>query len=199
MRRSRTDTAESRKRIIEAATRLIREHGSDQVSVGDIMKAAGMTHGGFYVHFADKDALLAEATKVAFSEKLDRIDEAQGKARTKALRSYIDNYLTLDHVGDLAYGCPIAGLGPDAARGTPVVTAAMADGAERTIETFARDLAESDGDRRETAILALVTMVGSLVVARALKDRGLQKEVLEVARRSEPVLSNLSARTKSQR
>ncbi len=187
MRRSRTETAESRQRIVKAASHLMRERGAEQVSVADIMTAAGMTHGGFYVHFPDKDALLAEATKEAFSEKLDQIDSEDKAARAEALRSYIDGYMTLDHVLDPGFGCPIAGLGPNSTRAVPVVRKAMSEGAERTITTFARDLPKLRGSERENAIRTLISMVGSLVVARALKGKDLQKEVIDIMRKSEPL------------
>ena len=96
MRRSRDQTAESRSRITAAAARLIREGGIVGTGVAEVMKAADMTHGGFYRHFASKDALVAEAVQQAADETLGRLDDLTGEDLRSAVRSYLSDYLSSD-------------------------------------------------------------------------------------------------------
>lgn len=187
MRRSRAETAESKRRVVTAAARLMREHGPDGVSVAEVMAAAGMTHGGFYSHFPAKDALLAEATESAFAEKLDPIDAApEGSARLAALLRYLDSYLSTGHVAGLGAGCPIAGLAPELGGASPEVREAMAAGVRRTLETLAAEL-PAQSDARAAAIRVLAAAVGTLVLGRAVADPRLAEEIIAAMRRSLPL------------
>jgi len=180
MRKSKAEAAISRDQILIAASRLFREHGPDRVSIADVMKAAGMTHGGFYKHFPSKDALLAAAIREAFSEKLGFLNSQSDLDPTAALDRYVEGYLTLEHVADLATGCPIAGLAADTVRAGEAVSTAMAEGAEATIAQFA---ATKGGGERATAdaILMLSSMIGAVVLARAVGDPALQRDILHLA------------------
>lgn len=180
MRKSKAETALSRDQILLAASRLFREHGPERVSVADVMKAAGMTHGGFYKHFASKDALLAAAIREAFSEKLGFLDSQSNVDPTAALDRYVEGYLTLEHVSDLATGCPIAGLAADSVRAGEEVSAAMAEGAQATIAQFA---AAKGGDDKATAdaIRTLSSMIGAVILARAVESPALQRDILRIA------------------
>lgn len=200
MRRNKADTAASRRAIVGHAARMIRERGPDRVSVVDVMAAAGMTHGGFYSHFPSKEDLLAAAVERAFSEKLDHLDTLEDKARTDAVVGYIDGYLTLDHAHNLGWGCPIAGLAPDAARMAESLGSVMAEGVERTLATFSEALEARFGDlARANAIEVLASMVGTLVLTRALGDAGVQAEVIETMRQSDPLASVLPDGARSRR
>lgn len=185
MRRTRHDTAQSRHRIIEAAARLFRRHGPDGVSVADIMSAAGMTHGGFYSHFDSKEALQAAATERAFTEKLGVLREGLKDGDCAKVKRYVQDYLTLVHVRDRGDGCPIAGLALDAERAAEPVKAAMSAGAGATIEIFAKAMAKHASEPRRDAIIALSTMIGTLVLARAAHSRNLQSEIIKAARESD--------------
>ena len=110
MRVTRQQAAENRERIVEAAARLFRDGGFDGVGVDQVMKAAGLTHGGFYGHFPSKQALMDEATARA----IDRSTTWQG--RMTSLASLVDDYLSPRHRTDRANGCPVAALGADFAR-----------------------------------------------------------------------------------
>ena len=193
MRRNKAETIESRQRIVTQAARLVREHGPDKVSVADVMQAAGMTHGGFYSHFASKEAMLAAATETAFNEKLDYFDSLAPGKRQRAVLDYIDGYLSAGHAADLSTGCPIAGLSGDATRSGPEFMAAMEDGMRRTLETFQNELPAAGADKRADAIRALVTMVGTMVVARAGSDPALRNEIIGVMRGSEPLRAILKS------
>jgi TetR/AcrR family transcriptional repressor of nem operon len=176
MRRSKAETAESRRQILEQAARLFRERGSERVSVADVMEAAGMTHGGFYKHFASKEALFAAAIEAAFAERLGHLAQLSSQDATAGVRRYLDQYLTLGHVRSYGQGCPIAGLATDAARTSPEARAAMSVGASSLLGKFATALADDDA-----AIRALTAAIGAVVLARAVEDDVLRRRILDVA------------------
>src|SRR6516225_9681422 len=99
MRMSREATVQSRKRILGAASKMVRERGVDATSIADVMQAAGMTNGGFYRHFQSKDEMIAAAIRAAFEEIVDRFDrrlEQSGAAA--AIEAYVNEYLSDFHV-----------------------------------------------------------------------------------------------------
>lgn len=170
MRVSDEEKERSRARILAAAGRLFRERGVEGASVGDIMREAGMTHGGFYRHFADKDALLAAAITDAFTSfarpLLDAPDAAEARAAAEAFRKL---YLSPTHRANPGQGCPAAALGPDIARAEPAVRAAFSDGVAQVVAGLARGQG-TDLPTREAALRDLATMVGAMVLARAVDD-----------------------------
>jgi TetR/AcrR family transcriptional repressor of nem operon len=176
MRKNKSDTAESRRQILQQAARLFRERGPERVSVADVMEAAGMTHGGFYKHFESKEALFAATLAAAFSERLDHLDALTTPDKAEGLRGYLDHYLTLGHVENPAIGCPIAGLTADAVRASPESRAALSEGATTMLDRFAV-AAGSD----EAAIEALTSAIGAVVLARAVQDEALRRQILKVA------------------
>ncbi|MCQ9130322.1 TetR/AcrR family transcriptional regulator [Streptomyces hilarionis] len=175
---SQTQAQENRQRVVETASRLFREQGT-QVSVADLMKAAGLTHGGFYKQFASKEALVDEATAHAFAE-LARLHtagiERHAGQREAAQREMIESYLSVEHRDNAAGGCPVAGLASDMARanGDREAHRVYAEG----VRAFADALA-TDG---EDGVTRLCTMLGALVLARAVKDSPLSEEILTTAR-----------------
>lgn len=163
----------NRQRVVEAAAALFRERGLHGVGVADIMASAGLTHGGFYGQFANKDALAAEAFDAALAE--DR--RGQGDA-------LIANYLSLGHVQTPGKGCPLAALANDVAREPP--SSPMRARFTRGVEGLAAVLAGltprlSKERRRQRSLAALSTLVGAVVLARAVEDEALAKELLEAA------------------
>ncbi|AYN38112.1 TetR family transcriptional regulator [Streptomyces dangxiongensis] len=175
---SQAQAQENRQRVVETASRLFREQGT-HVSVADLMKAAGLTHGGFYKQFASKDALVDEATAHAFDE-LARLHtagiERHAGQHDAAQREVIDTYLSVEHRDNAADGCPVAGLAADMARadGNDEAHRVYAEG----VRAFAEALATEDQD----GITRLCTMLGALVLARATKDSPLSEEILTTAR-----------------
>src|SRR5437868_1120230 len=119
MKVSREQMAENRRRILDAASRLFRDRGSDAVSVAEVMKAAGLTHGGFYGHFSSKDDLVAQT----LAHVLAADSGGEGD-----LRAYADAYLAPGHRDNAAGGCPTAGLAADIRHQTPAARAAMTEG-----------------------------------------------------------------------
>jgi TetR/AcrR family transcriptional repressor of nem operon len=176
MRKSKEVAAESRKRIVEAAARSLRVHGVDGTSVADVMQAAGMTHGGFYKHFASKDELSALASRAAFQEVVARFDERERSAgRDAAREAYLAEYLSSAHVERPEIGCPVAAFGADAGRSAKALGGAFAEGVEMLI---ARIGSTDDAVERVRAIKRLAGLVGAVVVARAVGKGPLRDEIL---------------------
>lgn len=166
-RASQEQARHNRERVVATASRMFRERGT-HVSVAELMKAAGLTHGGFYKQFASKEALVDEATTHAFDELASRYDQV-------AQRALIEGYLSPAHRDNAADGCPVAGLAADMAREDGgEARGTYADG----VADFAARLATDDDD----GIARLCTMVGALVLARAVKDSPLSERILDTAR-----------------
>lgn len=174
MRVSRKQMEANRARILDEAGRLFRERGFDAVTVADVMNAAGLTHGGFYGHFASKDALIAAV--VTHSLSPDRVGKAD-------LGELVDAYLSPAHRDAPAQGCPTASLAGLMRLQTPEAKAAMASGVEAQLGRLARSLpGVSDADRRQAAIGQWSAMVGAVVLARAVGDTPLADEILAQTR-----------------
>ncbi|BBH70875.1 TetR family transcriptional regulator [Actinoplanes sp. OR16] len=170
---SQAQAQQNRERIVATAARLFREHGIAGVSVADVMAEAGLTHGGFYKHFASKDALVAEAVTKAFT------DQATA-ARALGRDALLDAYLSPAHRDQAGTGCPSAGFGGDVAHasGGGETRSAYAEG----VEAFAAHLGASG----EPDLATLSTMVGALILARATAGTDLSDRILAAARESLP-------------
>ncbi|AFK52449.1 TetR/AcrR family transcriptional regulator [Tistrella mobilis] len=185
MKVTREQAAANRAAIVKAAGRLFRERGFDGVGVAEIMKAAGLTHGGFYGHFASKDALAAEACGKAFGDTIERLETGRDQAG-RDLGRYVENYLSEAHRTRRDIGCPIAALATEVPRQDAGIQASYAEGIDRFIDTLAARfpaLAASEGDRGR-AILVISALVGGLALARATEasDRALSDEILAAVR-----------------
>lgn len=173
MKVSRDQMAKNRLRILEIASRLFREKGFDAVSVAEVMKAAGLTHGGFYGHFDSKDDLIAQALAHVLAA-----GEGGGD-----LRSYVEAYLSPRHRDDCAGGCPTASLAAAVRLQSPAARSAMTEGLRSQINRASKALPELDAaDRRRAAIGSFAAMVGAVILARAVDDPALSDEVLEQTR-----------------
>ena len=175
---SQAQAEENRRRVVDTASRLFREQGM-QVSVADLMKAAGLTHGAFYKQFASKEALVAEATAHAFAELARRhsagLERHHGQ-NAAARQALIDTYLSDEHRDAPADGCPVAALASDIAResGGSEARHVYAEG----VADFADFLADDDQD----GIVRLCTLFGALVLSRATKGSPLSEEILAAGR-----------------
>ncbi|AMW11303.1 TetR family transcriptional regulator [Streptomyces qaidamensis] len=188
---SQAQAAENRRRVVDTASRLFREQGT-HVSVADLMKAAGLTHGAFYKQFASKEALVDEVTAHAFDEFARRFAaglERHDGQRDAAQRALIDAYLSVEHRDNAADGCPVTALATDIARG-PEGRAARRTYAEGVAD-FAAFLAPAeavaDGEGvggvggGEGGLARLCTLVGALVLSRATQGSPLSEEILAAA------------------
>ncbi|HTJ83733.1 MAG TPA: TetR/AcrR family transcriptional regulator [Polyangiaceae bacterium] len=166
--------------IVRTAARLLRERGIDGASVDDVMQAAGLTRGGFYAHFKDKTAMVGEALVEAFREArknlldLDATDEAWVTRAT-------ERYLSEAHLDNPGRGCALPALASDVARGEPELGAVVATEIGVVLAGIEAKLGGGKGARRR-AIVFLSTSVGAMVIARAVGDRELAREVLAAAR-----------------
>lgn len=188
-RASRADAAKHREHVVAAAARLLRERGSAETSVQDVMSAAGLTHGGFYKQFASKQELTGIAVTEAFegiSGLLARIGE-ESADRTQARTRYLDAYLTPEHRDSPGTGCANTALASDAARApadSPLRQSYTA-GVKQTLDGLARiePAADHDDDEaRRQAIVDLATMVGALTLARGIAGDPLSAEILAAVR-----------------
>lgn len=177
MRYAKGHREETRARIVETASRLFQEKGVDRVGVDEIMRECGLTHGGFYVHFRNKEQLIAEACALAVDERADEWKEKLcGLPPEEAFAAFLDGYMECAGSGD----CPFASLGADVARHGKAVRQAYTEKVEDLISFMTDEL--SCG--REEAILAIVAVSGALSVANASSDPKFSKEILETTRRN---------------
>jgi AcrR family transcriptional regulator len=170
--------------ILDVAARALRREGYAGVRVADVMKEAGLTHGGFYAHFPSRDALLVEALGRAGRDsaaKVQRAAEARRGKGVSAFRSLIETYLSDRLLASTENGCPVAALGSDMPRQSLAVRQASALRVERLIEAVR---ATMPGATREKAAVVTGTMVGTLQLARALGDNDEGRAVLAAARDS---------------
>jgi len=183
MKVSRQQMAANRERLLDIASRLFRERGFEGVSVADVMQAAGLTHGGFYGHFASKEALAAEAAAHALMQTASRWSATLESSGMGALERIVDAYLSPRHRDQPGAGCAIAALGPDVARQADPVRAAFAAEVENLITVLSGFLPGEDPARRRSRALALMAqLVGAIVLSRALGHSLLSDEILDVVR-----------------
>lgn len=174
MKVSREQVAQNRRTILDAASRLFRARGFEAVTVAEVMKAAGLTHGGFYGYFRSKEELIAQALAHAL---------APGAAAETDLARYASDYLAAGHRDDLAGGCPVAALGAETIRQGPPARAAMTESLRRQIDRLSRTApGGTEAERRQAAIGSWAAMVGAVILARLSDDPRLSDEVLSQTR-----------------
>ena len=172
MRVSREKAEENRERILKAASRLFRERGIDAAGVDDVTRAAGLTHGGFYRHFDSKDALAAEAVERELATSAKRWRKlADGVTAEKALRALVARYLSRKHRDSPGRGCPLSALGSEVTHQPKSVRRSFTKGLMEMLNVL-EDLSpgEDPAKRRDRAILTLVSLVGAIIMARAVEN-----------------------------
>jgi len=180
MKVSRQEAEQTRERIIEMAGKLFRERGFDGIGVAELMKAAGLTHGGFYRHFASKEDLMAQACTRVLAGSLDMAQKAAEHSGGNALSAIASAYLSTAHRDLPGEGCVLAALGSEAGRhGTPL-RSAFTQGVRAMADMLTRlSPGKSERAKREQALAIYASMVGALVLARAVDDAALSEEVLK--------------------
>lgn len=183
MRVSREQAGENRFRVIAIAGELFRERGFDGIGIADLMKAAGLTHGGFYGQFKSKMDLAAEASRQALAANAATWRETITRAKGKAFDAIAGMYLSRPNLIFKAKGCTFASLGADASRQGPELQAVFAEGIETHLQLL-QEIVDGNGgeDRRRKAIAVLSQMVGALTLARAVGDTPLAEEILATVR-----------------
>jgi TetR/AcrR family transcriptional regulator, transcriptional repressor for nem operon len=183
------DTPPTRKqlthdRIVETAARAIRRGGFQGVGVADIMKEAGLTHGGFYAHFDSRNALLAEAFERAGQERAAVVAQRSAARQARGatpLRALIEGYLSEEHLDSAETGCPVAALVSEIPRQADEVREAAGRRVRGFVAAVQKKLPE--GAPRESAGLIVSQLVGTLQLARAMDDRAQAKALLAATRR----------------
>jgi TetR/AcrR family transcriptional regulator, transcriptional repressor for nem operon len=184
MRYSREHKLETHARIVKKASVRLREKGAHGIGVADLMKDAGLTHGGFYAHFDSREALVIEA----FTHAMDRSTEhwrklAEQTPPEKRLATIVNTYLTPLHRDDPGHGCAVPTLGAEIARESPKTRRVFAGRLEQMIDTLAAQLPGVPRKAaRKQAMAALATMMGTLVLARVAGSGDFSDQILGAGR-----------------
>lgn len=173
----------SHDRIVSVAARAIRRSGYGGTGVADIMKEAGLTHGAFYAHFESREAMLAEAATRACNDAAAlTAGVVAGAPAGQALESLLRGYLSAEHVAQPEMGCPLAALGSETARQAPEVRRATTRHIKETVDLIARQSPDwGQPAAHERALVTLATMVGTLLLARAVDEPALADSLREAA------------------
>lgn len=177
MRVSKEKAAENRAKIVSAAAQLLRESGIDGVGVDTVAAAAGLTHGSVYSQFGSKDRLVAEALEAAFCATNSHL------AERPTLSAIIKGYLSREHRDAPGHGCTLAALGCEMPRQNTQVRQRFTQGVRRFVEIIADHIGLPARAREDAAIATVSTLVGALVLARAVDDAALSDRILEASRK----------------
>lgn len=186
MRYSPAHKRATRLRIVEAASQAFRERGVAETGVDEVMRRAGLTHGGFYAHFADKDALVTEACGAAFEGAVPNLERISAQPTpAKRARMLIDSYLAAHHRDHRGSGCVVVSVGADMARLRGPARTGFTSGFQRHLGRLAAALRLSDdaAENRERVTLLMSALVGALLFARAVDDPAESDAILHAMRR----------------
>ena len=182
-RTNRTRKEATHERIVETAARAIRRSGYDGTGVAEIMKEAGLTHGGFYAHFESREGMLAEAADRAGADGMALLSRAAAAVPpAKALDAMLRAYLSKEHLQSVETGCAVAALGSEMPRQAPKVRRAATRRLKEMIDLVARQSPDwGQPGAHERALVTVATALGALVMARAVDDAKLSDAVREAA------------------
>jgi TetR/AcrR family transcriptional repressor of nem operon len=184
MRYSREHKHETHTRIVRKASVRLREKGAHGIGVADLMKEAGLTHGGFYAHFDSREALVIEAFNYAMDRSTERWRKmAEETPPEKRFAAIVESYLSALHRDDPGHGCAVSTLGPEIARESAKTRKAFAAKLDEMIEMMADQVPELPRKAaRQQAIAALSTMAGALVLSRVAGSGEFSEEILGAGR-----------------
>jgi TetR/AcrR family transcriptional repressor of nem operon len=184
MRYPKDHKARTRRRIVETAARAFREKGLEGVGLAELMAQAGLTHGGFYAHFASKDALVEAACRHGIGATIETLDfRARSAPPGDGLRTIVRAYLSRSHRDDRAGGCIMPSLAGEIARHGPATRQAVTDQLRQLAEVIARQLPDDEPAARQRRALAIAAgMVGALALARMVDDSTLSDAILQATR-----------------
>src|SRR6195256_3655673 len=184
MRYSKEHKQETHERIVKKASVRLREKGAHGIGVADLMKEAGLTHGGFYAHFDSREALVVEAFAYAMDRATERWRKlTQATSSDKRLAVLVESYLTTAHRDDPGHGCAVPTLGAEIARESPKTRKAFAAKLEQMIDMLAAQLPELPRKAaRKQAMAVIATMMGTMVLARVAGNGEFSDEILGAGR-----------------
>jgi TetR/AcrR family transcriptional regulator, transcriptional repressor for nem operon len=182
-RTPKTRKEATHERIVEVAARAIRRNGYGGAGVADVMKEAGLTHGGFYAHFGSREGMLAEAADRAGADTVALLTRVASNApQDEALQALLRAYLSDEHVAQAETGCPLAALGSEMPRQSADVRGAATRRIKELIDLVARQMPGWGGPgAHEKALATVATMVGAVLLARAVDDAQLSDAVRAAA------------------
>lgn len=189
MKVSKEQMAANRERILGVAAQLFRERGFDGIGVSDLMKNAGLTHGGFYGHFSSKEDLMVHACERAHASKVNRWQKLADTSPDTAVATIIADYLKPAHRDAPGRGCMVAALAAEAPRQGPSVKHAITSGAQAQIKVLT-DLMPDDNEqtRKHKALTIYASLVGALIMSRAVDDPALSADFLKAMAEQLPKL-----------
>ncbi|HET9281088.1 MAG TPA: TetR/AcrR family transcriptional regulator [Candidatus Angelobacter sp.] len=184
MRYAPEHKARTHKRIVRNASRQLRAKGLNGSAVNTLMKAAGLTHGGFYRHFGSRDDLVAEAIEESLQELRDRLIAAAKDAKPgEGWKAMVRSYLSLERCDHLDDGCPIAALAPDIARARPAVKRRGSAAILKFRQEILPFMPGKDAEEKATNFLAILSsMVGAIALARIMPDQDVRQRILDRVR-----------------
>lgn len=173
MKISREQVAENRERILEEAARMFRERGCDSVTVAEVMKAAGLTHGAFYGYFESKDELIARAFAYVLTPSPGK------RVLPEDLQTFATGYLSPSHRDDPGGGCLFSSVGCEAARGSAQARQEMTANVRSQIDTFSASApGRTAAERRQAATGKWAAMIGAVMLSRIVDDEALSDQLL---------------------
>ena len=181
MGHSRDEKTASHERIVNTAAVRIRESGTERPGVAEIMRAAGLTHGGFYKHFTSREDLIAQATERALTDNEPTIERIIAEA-ADPLAAFADWYVSAAHRDDPGDGCGVAALGAEVHRVGGTSQQSYRNQVERYVAHLQEMMSDTDGESRQRALVTLSAMVGAVVIARALGPTPRSDELLRDVR-----------------
>src|SRR4051812_7380960 len=186
MRYSKDHKQETHARIVKKASVRLREKGAHGIGVADLMKEAGLTHGGFYAHFDSREALVIEAFAYAMDRSTERwrklVEDVPPRRRLAVIA---DSYLTRAHRDDPGHGCAVPALGAEIARESPKTRKAFAARLEQMIDMLADQFPDVPrAAARKQAMASLATMMGTLVLARVAGSGEFSDDILDAGRQA---------------
>jgi len=182
----------SHEKIVQAASKMLRAHGVSGISVDKVMEGAGLTRGGFYAHFQNKDELVATALDRAFADQRKMLlDAAEPKTGKAFLEAVVSCYLSRTHLEHPNQGCPLPPLAAEVARSGPITRAVFQRNIDQLLDLFQK----RTGLARDALLSILATCVGAMTMARAVGDRALADEILRDVR--EEILGEYSKRART--
>jgi TetR/AcrR family transcriptional repressor of nem operon len=182
MKVTRAQAEENRRKVVEAAGRLFKEHGFDGVGLNELMQAVGLTRGGFYKQFASKDELVVEACESTLAAGAERWRHVADASPLDPFAALVRRYLTPVHRDRIGEGCAFAALGPDTARHTDMLRPSFGAGVEAHLAILEQAAqASPDHPGAHNVLAAFSTMVGALVLSRIVDDEDLSRQLLESA------------------
>ena len=186
MRYSREHKQETHDRIVRKASVRLREKGAHGIGVADLMKEAGLTHGGFYAHFDSREALVIEAFGYAMDRSMEHWRKLTDEVSPdKRLAIIADAYLSTLHRDNPGHGCSIPALGAEIARESPKARKAFAGKLDEMIEQLADNIPNVPRKAaRKQAVAMLATMAGTMLLARIAGSSELSDEVLKAGKDS---------------